>query len=55
MGISMFTYGQAQKWINMTNKYLYVFNLIFEDWNDERLCHIPILIKNIMRNAYSDR
>lgn len=45
MGISMFTYGQAQKWINMTNKYLYVFSLIFEDWKDERLCHIPILIK----------
>lgn len=41
-----FTYGQAQKWINMTNKYLYVFSLIFEDWKDERLCHIPILIKN---------
>lgn len=36
-----FSYGQAQKWINMTTKYLYVFSLIFADREDERLFVIP--------------
>lgn len=41
-----FTYGQAQKWLNMTMKYLYVFSLIFEDMEDKRLCEIPGFIRN---------
>lgn len=30
-----FTYGQAQKWVNMTTKYLVVFYLIFDNLNDK--------------------
>lgn len=39
--IDTFSYGQAQKWINMTTKYLFVLYLIFEDMNDPRKNCIP--------------
>lgn len=41
-----FSYGQAQKWINMTTKYLYVFSLVFADRKDKRLTAIPEFIIN---------
>ena len=36
-----FTYGQAQKWLNMTIKYLYVIGACQFD-NVFKFCHIPI-------------
>lgn len=41
-----FSHGQAQKWINMTMKYLYVFKLVFEDMKDDRLEKIPAFFKS---------
>lgn len=36
-----FTYGQAQKWLNMTLKYLWLLDLLPKDFNSE-LLHVPI-------------
>ena len=36
-----FTYGQAQKWLNMTLKYLWLFNLLPAGL-DEKLLHVPV-------------
>lgn len=35
-GENAFTYGNAQKWINMTMKYLYVVNQICEEYLDKK-------------------
>lgn len=41
------SYGQAQKWVNMTMKYLQVFAIIFQDMdNQESLNTIPMFFKN---------
>lgn len=36
-----FTYGQAQKWVNMTLKYLWMLNLLPKEIKEESL-HVPI-------------
>ncbi|MGN1195203.1 MAG: hypothetical protein ACI4SB_06945 [Acutalibacteraceae bacterium] len=36
-----FTYGQAQKWLNMTLKYLWLLGLLPKDF-DNNLLHVPI-------------
>lgn len=36
-----YTYGQAQKWVNMTMKYLYILGYKFNDKTIEKL-HVPI-------------
>lgn len=40
-GISFFTYGNAQKWVNMTMKYLWLLGLLDNTVDCEKL-HIPI-------------
>lgn len=39
--IFRYTYGQAQKWINMTIKYLYILGSEFNDQDIKKL-HVPI-------------
>lgn len=41
-----FSHGQAQKWVNMTMKYLYVFKLVFADMKDDRYEKIPTFFKS---------
>lgn len=39
--VESFTYGQAQKWLNMTLKYFWLFNLLPAGL-DEKLLHVPV-------------
>lgn len=40
-GEEQLTYGQAQKWVNMTTKYLYVLYQLFSEFGDESKNDIP--------------
>lgn len=39
--VNTFTIGQAQKWLNMTLKYLWLLNILPDGLNEEYL-HIPV-------------
>lgn len=50
-GASAFTYGNAQKWINMTMKYLYILSEVYHEYNPK--CEFDMYFDRI-QNLYKD-
>lgn len=48
---SAFTYGNAQKWINMTMKYLYILSEVYHEYNPK--CEFDMYFDGI-KNLYKD-
>lgn len=50
-GINLYTYGNAQKWINMAIKYIFSSDRVDPNWELFKVCYLPI-DREIQNNAY---